>query len=145
MCWSAVSVVSLLSRCAANVPGLAGQVDSWIIKPSQGTRGKGHRIIPSFSLGGGRDAAVEERDSDEGEEEATLSALKSIALASPLLPNAVRYLPQRESRVEDDGDMDRNGQDHVIQLLVQRPLLVKGRKFDLRLFVFVRSFSPFEG
>ena len=106
------------------------------MKPSQGTRGKGHRVFPSPSL----DAAVAERHSEEEEKE----ALRSIALASPLLANAVRYLPQGDSRVDEDA-MDRSGQDHVIQLLVERPLLVKGRKFDLRLFVLVRSFSPFEG
>eukprot|EP01036_Dinobryon_divergens_P025701 gene25703-34278_t len=117
----------------------AGRVGSWIMKPSQGTRGKGHRVFPAPSLN--RDQAavvVAESDSEERE------ALKNIALASPLLANAARHLPQRESRADNDEMMDSNGQDYIIQLLVERPLLVKGRKFDLRLFVFVRSFSPFE-
>ena len=37
-----------------------------------------------------------------------------------------------------------NSSDKVAQLLVQNPMLVLGRKFDLRLFVVVRSFCPFD-
>ena len=35
--------------------------------------------------------------------------------------------------------------DRVAQLLVEHPLLVNEKKFDLRIFVVVRSFVPFEG
>ena len=37
------------------------------------------------------------------------------------------------------------GSEYVAQLLVRDPLLVYGRKFDLRLFVVIKSFIPFEG
>lgn len=37
-----------------------------------------------------------------------------------------------------------NSTDKVAQLLVQNPMLALGRKFDLRLFVVVRSFIPFQ-
>jgi len=35
--------------------------------------------------------------------------------------------------------------ERVAQLLIYKPLLVRGLKFDLRTFVFVRSFYPLEG
>lgn len=35
--------------------------------------------------------------------------------------------------------------DRVAQLFVDEPLLVLNRKFDMRFFVLVRSFVPFEG
>ena len=35
--------------------------------------------------------------------------------------------------------------DRVAQLVVERPLLLNGRKFDLRLFVAVKSFVPLKG
>ena len=72
-------------------------------------------------------------------------ALRSIALSSPQL-NVERFLPSlNEKSDHKNPKIAGTGGDHIIQLLVEKPLLVKGRKFDLRLFVFVRSFVPFEG
>jgi hypothetical protein len=92
--------------------------NSWIIKPSRSTRGKGHRIVTS------------------GDE----SGLQAIAAMTPKLD--IEY--------GDDGEIlsfKKTHPDHelVAQKLILRPLLVFNRKFDLRVFVFVRSFVPFEG
>lgn len=83
--------------------------NKWIIKPSQGTRGKGHVVV----------------NGSDG--------LLYIAKSTPLL------------KCFDDNDCNSsNVVDRVAQLLVEKPLLVNGYKFDLRVFVVVRSFIPFE-
>jgi hypothetical protein len=76
-----------------------GQSNDWIVKPAQGTRAQGHRVV--F----GTDDASD--------------------LANACSP------------------FDNSG-DKVAQLLVSRPLLVHGKKFDLRVIVVVRSFDPFD-
>ena len=43
-----------------------------------------------------------------------------------------------------NNDNSNNVIDRVAQLLVEKPLLVNGYKFDLRVFVIVRSFVPFD-
>ena len=83
----------------------SNQDNWWILKPSQGCRGQGHKVVYSSSN--------------------TESSLSEIA--------------QHCSPFDNE-----NSSDKVAQLLVQRPLLALGRKFDLRLFVVVRSFCPLE-
>ena len=78
----------------------------WILKPSQGGRGQGHKI--AFSVSDPDNCPIQEVAS----------------FCNPFGAN--------------------NENDKVAQLLVQRPVLARGRKFDLRLFVVVRSFCPFE-
>eukprot|EP00667_Euglena_gracilis_P010235 EG_transcript_10416 len=71
----------------------AGEPNTWIIKPAQGTRAHGHTFA---------------------------ARLGDCAKAAPI------------------------GSDKVAQLLVRTPLTARGRKFDMRWFVLVRSFVPFE-
>jgi hypothetical protein len=86
-CFDLATEFHLFAKAAPSAP-------NWILKPSQGARGKGHVIIGS---------------------------------------------DPREAAVLKDVDY------RVAQQLVTAPLLLKGRKFDLRVFAFVRSFSePFE-
>ena len=82
--------------------------NKWIIKLSQGTRGKGHVVV----------------NEDDG--------LLHIAKSAPLV------------KCFDNNDNSTNVIDRVAQLLVEKPLLINGYKFDLRVFVVVRSFVPFE-
>ena len=60
--------------------------------------------------------------------------LRGIANAAPLLKSFDN--PDSESTITIT--------DRIAQLLVEKPLLVNGYKFDLRVFVVVRSFIPFE-
>ncbi len=100
----------------------------WIIKPAQGARGIGHKVI--FS----QDAA----------------GLQQAAASAPLFQNDLLNLVAgcsegvNTTRIHPD-TLPFDGVDRIAQLLVHRPLLVRGRKFDIRVFVFVRSFEPFEG
>jgi hypothetical protein len=101
----------------------------WIIKPSQGTRGFGHRIVS------GQDKA----------------GLQLAAALAPLISDDLLYLVAGADSAETTAErihpetISHNGVDRVAQLLVDMPLLVRSRKFDIRTFVFVRSFEPFEG
>ena len=106
----------------------SGSSNRWIIKPAQGTRGLGHQIV--FS----QDAA----------------GLQQAAAFAPQLSNDLLYKTagcahgRNTDRIHPE-TLQLDGVDRVAQLLVDRPLLVQGRKFDIRTFVFVRSFEPFEG
>lgn len=92
--------------------------NSWIVKPAQGARGIGHKIIAS------------------GDE----SGLQQIAQTCPMM-----QLEYKGDDVIGVSSFRQKPVDRIAQLLVTQPLLVMKRKFDLRLFVFVRSFVPFEG
>lgn len=95
----------------------------WIIKPAQGTRGKGHQLIVSQDEAGLQQAAC-----------CAPRVLKS-QLPVPLLSSSNKNF---NDYAEDTGD-------RIVQLLVEHPLLMDNRKFDIRCFVFVRSFEPFVG
>ena len=89
----------------------------WIVKPCTGTQARGHRIFCG--------------DGIEGLEELArhvprLSIEKSFDQNPGFVINSVKV-------------------DSIAQLFVTSPLCVSGRKFDIRVFVFVRSFEPFEG
>lgn len=100
------------------LPDSGSETNCWIIKPARGTRGIGHLIVTS---------------SDE-------AGLQQIAQSCPML-----QLEYEEGRIVGINAFRQRPMDRIAQLLVTRPLLVKKRKFDLRLFVFIRSFVPFEG
>lgn len=105
-----------------------GSPNRWIIKPAQGTRGLGHQIVSSQDMVG----------------------LQQAAAFTPLLSNELLYQTagctngRNTDRIHPE-TLPLDGVDRVAQLLVDKPLLVQGRKFDVRTFVFVRSFEPFEG
>lgn len=102
-----------------------GLPNEWIVKPAQGSRGFGHKIISTESHGKGS------------------KALTSIASAAPQLSSLLST-----SYVEEGGDCtpaNNKVTDKVAQLLVSRPLLLREFKFDLRVIVIMRSFEPFDG
>lgn len=108
----------------------SGQLSNrWIIKPAQGTRGFGHRIVEDYQATG----------------------LHFAAMFAPALPDNVLAALAGVTSLEEVGKLidsepiAHDGMDRVAQLLVDNPVLVKDRKFDLRYFVLVRSFEPFEG
>jgi hypothetical protein len=97
----------------------------WIMKPAQGTRGKGHRIVTAAGREG----------------------LLQAAVAAPQLPRRTWTRDNGgggDAAGDDDDDDYQVEKDKVAQQLVIKPLLVQQRKFDMRVFVFVRSFVPFE-
>jgi len=123
-----------------------GHIGSWIVKPSQGTRGKGHRVIPAI-----------DKYSVELKETTPWSPLErglaAVAAAAPQYRIDLRMNGLHEEEIKDGQPNSVKGDgyeqyahdgDKVAQLLVEFPLLVKGRKFDLRMFVLVRAFEPFE-
>lgn len=92
----------------------------WIIKPAQGTQGHGHQLVISEDKAGITTAACKS------------PCVPLSSLPAPLPTSlATLYAPHTGDR--------------VAQLLVERPLLIDDRKFDIRCFVFVRSFEPFVG
>jgi hypothetical protein len=121
------------------------QPNNWIIKPCGGTRGLGHRILTH---------SLEDKD-EEG--------LHHAAVFAPVLTSYQLSILLNESYDETKGETEQSrfasfmsnllgceylpldSVDRVAQLIVEHPLLLKNRKFDLRCYVFVRSFYPFEG
>ena len=97
---------------------------SWIVKPAGGTRALGHVVVTSAD--------------EAGLHRITALCPKVDILYSstdpiiPITPTSVRPLSSPVG-------------DKVAQLLIYRPLCVYEKKFDLRVFVLVRSFVPFEG
>lgn len=136
--------------------------NDWIIKPAQGTRGMGHKIVQSVYKTHAREDAGErgrergrERENEYAWMERGRQRLRDIAQCAPQLKCLV------EDTVNDNSDTNSNasshdrlkGMDRVAQLLVDKPLLVKlaneageldSYKFDLRVYVVVRSFVPLE-
>jgi len=90
----------------------------WIVKPAQGARGIGHVIVASGDKMG----------------------LQRIGKTCPMIE-----LEYQEGNIVGVNAFRQKPVDRIAQLLVTRPLLVLKRKFDLRLYVFVRSFVPFDG
>lgn len=79
-----------------------GESNHWILKPAQGSRSIGHRIVIAS-------------DPEEILRECAEPVIKDSAI------------------------------DRVAQLIVDKPVLFERRKFDLRLFVVVKSFAPLQG
>ena len=102
----------------------------WIIKPAQGTRGMGHNIVS----------------------DPTTRGLQQVAAFAPMISDdkLLRLAKTTSSQtlfdtLHVDLILSYDQTDRVAQLLVEQPLLIRNRKFDLRYFVLVRSFYPFEG
>ncbi len=120
----------------------------WFVKPCGGTRALGHRILThehgNFnSLEGLHHASV-------------LAPMLSSQQLAILLNEETKYskLEGRDDEEDYNTMMSRllrcqylpyDKRDRVAQLLVEHPLLMKDRKFDMRYYVLVRSFYPFEG
>ena len=86
----------------------------WILKPAQGTHAKGHIIVGSLGAAA-RALAAEQQPPPPPS-----------PVASPDAPPPPPPPPS----------------DRVAQRLVTNPMLVRGRKFDMRAFVVVRAFAP---
>ena len=95
--------------------------NSWIVKPAGGTRALGHTIVTSADEAGLHRIAA-------------LCPKVDILYSStdPTIATGVRPLTSPVG-------------DKIAQLLIYRPLCVYEKKFDLRVFVLVRSFVPFDG
>ena len=72
----------------------------------------------------------------------TADDLRKAACYAPRIPMSHLPVPLSPAHGGDYGD---NTGDRVVQLLVEQPLLIDHRKFDIRCYVFVRSFDPFVG
>lgn len=135
--------------------------NTWIIKPAQGTRGLGHHILVDHCsrsiIDPSNKSFVNQALYDkkgfiyEGlydvKDNRIFQMLQEAASIAPLL--SIGHLPIPMSSVNSGqpltGQQVEVSSDRIAQLLVKKPLLVRGIKFDLRVFVFVRSFVPFEG
>lgn len=120
--------------------------NNWFIKPCGGTRGFGHRILTQES-------------SPSSFSQSTLEGLHHAAVFAPMLSSKqlsilldlekYRYTSEKFQSIMSDllqcTYLPYDSVDRVAQLLVDYPLLMKNRKFDMRYYVFVRSFYPFEG
>ena len=95
--------------------------NSWIVKPAGGTRALGHTIVTSADEAGLRRIAA--------------LCPKVDILFSSTDPTTVTGVRPLSTPVGDK----------IAQLLIYRPLCVYEKKFDLRVFVLVRSFVPFDG
>lgn len=118
--------------------------NNWIIKPANGSRGLGHYIAYSSSSidSNAQDTSVEMFDDFHCSSE-ILESPRVIAAWEMIsrICNYISFLPEIKS-----SDASRTiNKDFVAQLIVPKPLTVYNRKFDLRVFVFVKSFVPFEG
>ncbi len=107
-----------------------GLSNRWIIKPAQGTRGLGHNIVSDTTSRGAKVAAAFAP---------TIADEKLLALSN------TKSAKQLLDHLNVDLLLSYDKADRVAQLLVDQPLLVNNRKFDVRYFVFIRSFEPFEG
>jgi hypothetical protein len=134
-------VLALLGRHAELAKG-AGDAPMWIFKPVAGNCGRGIRLLSTVQeleeLAFKPSADVEavdtinstDRDSKEGQEQHV----------QPLQPAAgyvVKSTNERLSRVRSGPDAT-----GVVQMYLTRPLLVTGRKFDMRVYCLVARTSP---
>jgi hypothetical protein len=127
--------------------------NQWFIKPCGGTRALGHRILNTDN---NNTTSGEEEDMKED------TGLHYASILAPLLSSQqIAVLLDLEKEQQDDSKqfeeeilsnkvlecsyLEYDHRDRVAQLLVEYPLLMKNRKFDMRFYVFVRSFYPFEG
>jgi len=124
-----------------------GLQNDWIVKPAQGSRGMGHRIMQGAPK---KEAGMEGTDARDwrlfGEK-----LLREIALAAPQLPYDADANVAADSTAPSEMNSKIEGMDKVAQLVVTHPLLVRPDietdrlyKFDLRVCVVVRSFVPLE-
>jgi hypothetical protein len=112
------------------------EMNTWIIKPAIGTRAVGHYILKDH------------RDST------TRKSLEEMAIEAALVAPKLKYSSiwheiireqTKQLQMPFENALQTPNNDRIAQQLVIHPLLVQGLKFDLRIYVFVRSFVPFEG
>jgi hypothetical protein len=143
----------------------SGEDNCWIVKPSQGTRAQGHTVVTSTMTLADVAAAAPQLPKP------LLSKLQAACRTRRSLMNATVDKSTSGEGTNDkdendgdnagnnagdnagDNDNDNDGDDDgssdgqgekVAQLFVRHPLLALGKKFDVRVYVFVRSFQPFE-
>jgi hypothetical protein len=104
----------------------------WIIKPAQGSRAIGHRVISNPSSSGLHDAAI-----------CTSSFLPDEVAQAMVGVGSEEELRAVLGDTKEIPSFD--GMDRVAQLFAEHPLLINGRKFDMRFFVLVKSFYPLDG
>lgn len=147
-CFDLTTEFHLFLNCVLNRSKYESSLSSnlWIVKPAQGTRGLGHHILAPQTK---KPLASEVSLSSDDDFETLLygseaySMLNEAAQVTELFPTEL--LPQPFIKISiPDYNQHVVTTDKIVQLLVHKPLLVTGRKFDIRLYVFVRSFVPFE-
>ena len=146
-----------------------GEMNSWILKPSQGTRAQ--VTNPPWSIPIHLPNLILECHwgilipSSQGHVIVTpMMGLRDVAMLAPQLPvSLIRHMrtvcderKSKEEGKEDDeaaaaaaeqeaevagGEVASMDGEKVAQLFVTHPLLVHGRKVDIRVYVFVRSFE----
>jgi hypothetical protein len=138
------------------IPFLTNQ---WFIKPCGGTRGLGHRILTSENTNNSNTISGEVEEEEDVKKD---TGLHYASILAPLLSSQqIATLLDLEKEQQEDSKqfeeeilsnkvlecsyLEYDHRDRVAQLLVEYPLLMKNRKFDMRFYVFVRSFYPFEG
>ena len=130
----------------------SGLTNSWILKPATGTRGVGHKFIHSRNNGTNASATVSVSSVlsgilPESSDSCDIVAQALSTIATAMNDQEDKSLPRLLKEIATQYSISQytTQKDSVAQLLISNPLLIKKRKFDLRVFVFVRSFIPFEG
>mmetsp|Transcript_40972 Transcript_40972/g.41843 ORF Transcript_40972/g.41843 Transcript_40972/m.41843 type:complete len:542 (-) Transcript_40972:78-1703(-) len=120
--------------------------NSWVLKPATGTRGKHHIFIPQESshlITTNTFFEMETNQLTDTWHDSPSNHVKTTHIRSHLSSIASHCPVLSVDRMILHATQQYAG-DRVAQLVVEDPLLVNGYKFDLRLFVVVRSFVPFE-
>jgi len=124
-----------------------GLTNNWIFKPSQGSRALGHKVIVGNSFANNNSTNNNASVCPSGDSSSIIgSLLDAVSVSS--LTDGVSPLPgllKEVIRQFTDLANYNSKKDAVAQLIISNPLTVRGRKFDMRCVVFVRSFAPFEG
>lgn len=123
--------------------------NSWIVKPAMGARGLGHVIVSSGDSGGLKRIAslcepiqlIYENVSDNS----YIDTRNAICTTAGVDYTSTNHNNSAETEKVKIRPISSRPPDKVAQLLITQPLLVRERKFDIRVYVFVRSFVPFEG
>lgn len=121
--------------------------NNWILKPSIGTRAKGHYILlnPAFR----RKCDSSTSDLITPDDDSRVMLLEAACVCPKLLLNTsvIASIGDDVSKTVKSpvDNMLLTKIDRVAQLLVDKPLCVRRLKFDIRVYVLVRSFVPFEG
>jgi hypothetical protein len=123
---------------------ISGYCNTWIFKPAQGSRALGHKVLIGDSYQRMTNIA-EDCKHNIGAENID-SILREVSLSSEEGDSTGVVGLLNQLTVQYTGIADYNTRKNAVaQLVITNPLTVRKRKFDMRCFVFVRSFVPFEG